>query len=152
MMDVCCQNAITQRCTEWKWELPSCVCSSLSPPHRKQFSFGADPFICLHAKLCVTLCDPVDCGPPGSSVHGILQPKILEWIAMPSSRGSSQPRDQTHVSCSSSVAGKFFAAEPPGKPSPDLRGPLTSLTFFMTISSLTIQYFILIMTLTIGFL
>ena len=81
MMDVCCQNAITQRCTEWKWELPSCVCSSLSPPHRKQFSFGADPFICLHAKLCVTLCDPVDCGPPGSSVHGILQARTLEWAS-----------------------------------------------------------------------
>ena len=47
---------------------------------------------------CLTLCDPMDCSPPGSSVHGILQTKILECVAMPSSRGSSQPRDQTHVS------------------------------------------------------
>ena len=48
------------------------------------------------------LCNPMDSSPPGSSVHGILQVRILEWVAMPSSRGSSQPRDQTqmsHVSC-----------------------------------------------------
>ena len=47
-------------------------------------------------------CDPVDCSLPGSSVHGILQAKILEWVAMPSSRGSSWPRDWSlisHVSC-----------------------------------------------------
>ena len=46
----------------------------------------------------LTLCDPMDCNPPGSSVHGILQARILEWVAMPSSGGFSQPRDQTHVS------------------------------------------------------
>ena len=49
-----------------------------------------------HAKSlqsCPTLCDPMDCSLPGSSVHGILQARILEWVAMPSSRGSSQPRD-----------------------------------------------------------
>ena len=47
---------------------------------------------------CLTLCDPMDCSLPGSSVHGMLQAKTLEWVAMPSSRGSSQPRDGTHVS------------------------------------------------------
>ena len=47
----------------------------------------------LVAQSCSTLCDPLDCGPPGSSDHGILQARILEWVAMPSSRGSSQPRD-----------------------------------------------------------
>ena len=46
---------------------------------------------------CLTLCDTRDCSLPGSSVHGILQTRILEWAAMPSSRGSSQPRDQTHA-------------------------------------------------------
>ena len=46
---------------------------------------------------CLTLCNPVDCSPPGSSVHRILQARILESVAMPSSRGSSQPRDQTQV-------------------------------------------------------
>ena len=45
-----------------------------------------------------TLCDLEDCSPPGSSVHGILQARILEWVAMPSSRGSSPPRDRTRVS------------------------------------------------------
>ena len=48
---------------------------------------------------CLTLCDPVDCSPPGSSVHGILQARILKWVAMSSSKGSSRLRDQTHVSC-----------------------------------------------------
>ena len=51
------------------------------------------------AQLCPTLCDSVDCSPPGSSVHGILQARILEWVAISFSRGSSQPRDQTRVSC-----------------------------------------------------
>ena len=52
---------------------------------------------------CLTLCDPMDCSPPGSSVHGILQVKILEWVAMSSSRGSSPPRDWTQVYCISCV-------------------------------------------------
>ena len=47
---------------------------------------------------CLTLCDPRDCSPPGSSVHGIFQARILEWIAVPCFRGSSQPRDRTYVS------------------------------------------------------
>ena len=45
------------------------------------------------AQSCGTLCDPRDCNPPGSSVHGILQARMLEWVAISSSRGSSQPRD-----------------------------------------------------------
>ena len=56
---------------------------------------------CMHSKLpqsCPTLCGPIDCSLPGSSVHGILQARILQWVAMSSSRGSSQPRDQTGVS------------------------------------------------------
>ena len=55
-------------------------------------------------------------GPPGSAVHGILQARILEWVAMTSSRGFSWPRDGTHVSCGSCIAGRFFTTEPPGKP------------------------------------
>ena len=53
----------------------------------------------------VWLCDPRDCSPPGSSVHGILQARILEWVAISFSRGSSPPRDQTWVSC---TAGRCF--------------------------------------------
>ena len=55
---------------------------------------------CMHAKLlqlCLTLCNPMDCSPPGSSVHRILQARILEWVVMPSSRLFSPPRDQTHI-------------------------------------------------------
>ena len=52
----------------------------------------------LVAQSCLTLCDPMDCSLPGSSVHGILQARVLEWVAMPSSRVSSQPRDRTQVS------------------------------------------------------
>ena len=49
--------------------------------------------VCSVAQTCPTLCDPMDGSPPDSSVHGILQARILEWVAMPSSRGSFQPRD-----------------------------------------------------------
>ena len=54
---------------------------------------------------CLTLCNPMDCSPPGSSVHGILQARILEWVAISFSRGSSQPRDRTQVS---RIAGRPF--------------------------------------------
>ena len=59
----------------------------------------------LVAQSCPTLWDPMDCNPPGSSVHEIFQARILEWVAISFSRGSSQPRDRTRVSC---TAGKFF--------------------------------------------
>ena len=61
--------------------------------------------LCVVALSCLTLCNTEDCSPPGSSVHGILQARILEWVAMPSSRGSSQPRDRAQVS---RIAGGFF--------------------------------------------
>ena len=71
--------------------------------------------LCLLAKLlqsCPTLCNPMDYSPPGFSVHGILQTRILEWVAILSSRESSQPRDWTYVSC---IAGRSFTTEPPGE-------------------------------------
>ena len=61
--------------------------------------------VCVCAQLCLTLCDPMDCSTPGSSVHGISQARALESVAISSSRGSSQPRDRTQVSC---IAGRFF--------------------------------------------
>ena len=57
------------------------------------------------SQSCPTLCYPIDCNPPSSSVHEILQARILEWVAIHFSRGSSQPRDRTQVSC---IAGRFF--------------------------------------------
>ena len=61
--------------------------------------------LCLVTQSCPTLCNLMDWSPSGSSVHGILQARMLEWVAMPSSRGFSHPRDWTQVSC---VAGRFF--------------------------------------------
>ena len=60
-------------------------------------------------QLCLSLCNPMDSNPPASSIRGILQANILEWVAIPFSRGSSPPRDQTWVSC---IAGRFFAPCP----------------------------------------
>ena len=64
----------------------------------------------MHAKLsqpCLTLCDPIDCSSPDSSAHGILQTRVLEWVAMPSSKGSSQPRAEPrslgHLHCRQSL-------------------------------------------------
>ena len=57
------------------------------------------------SQSCLTLCNPMDCSPPGSPVHGILQARLLEWVAIPFSRGSSWPRDQIQVS---HIAGRFF--------------------------------------------
>ena len=54
---------------------------------------------------CLTLCDPTDCSLPGSSVHGIFQARVLEWVAISFSRGSSRPRDWTCVSC---IVGRHF--------------------------------------------
>ena len=66
---------------------------------------------CVHAKSiqsCLTLCNPMDWSPPGSSVYGILQARILEWVAMPSSRGSSWPRDRNWVSSVSCIGRLSF--------------------------------------------
>ena len=61
--------------------------------------------IILVAQSCLTLCHPMDCSLPGSSVHRILQARILEWVAISFSRGSSWPKDQTWISC---IEGKFL--------------------------------------------
>ena len=58
---------------------------------------------------CLTLFNPMDCSPPGFSVHGIFQARISEWVAIPFSRGSSQARDQTQVSC---ISSRFLTCEP----------------------------------------
>ena len=63
------------------------------------------------------LCDPMDCNPWSSFVHEILQARILEWVAWPSSRKSFLPRDRTQVSC---ITGRFFTTEPLGKPLADV--------------------------------
>ena len=67
----------------------------------------------LATQSCLTPCDLMDCGPPGSSVPGIFQARTLEWVAIPFSRRSSWSRDQSHISW---IAGRFFTTVPPGKP------------------------------------
>ena len=66
---------------------------------------NAMPCCAKSLQLCLTLCDLMDYSLPGASVHGILQARILEWVAVPSSRGSSWPRDGTWVSC---IVGRLF--------------------------------------------
>ena len=72
--------------------------------------------LCMRSESCLTLCDPMDCNPSGSSVHGIAQARILEWVAISSSRGSSWPRSQIHISSISYTGRQIFTTEPPGKP------------------------------------
>ena len=96
--------------------------------HRNPMDFSVNPIFCwsysflslVYAFAVVVLvshvwffCDPMDCNPPGSPVHGISQARVLEWVAVFSSRGSSWPRDWTPVSC---ISGAFFTTGPPGKP------------------------------------
>ena len=65
---------------------------------------------------CPTLCDPMDCSPLDSSVHGIFQARILEWVVMPSSRGSSLPRDRAHIACHLHWQVRSSPLAPPEKP------------------------------------
>ena len=62
----------------------------------------------VYAQLCPTFCDPMNCSPPGSFAHGIFQARMLEWAAISSSKGSSQPRDRTLISCVSCIVGRLF--------------------------------------------
>ena len=78
------------------------------PDLKKKKGFKKSPQNCVCAlvtQLCLTLWDPMDCSPPGSSVHGILQARKTKWVAISFSKGTSRPRDQTWVSC---IAGWFF--------------------------------------------
>ena len=63
------------------------------------FTFFKEKVKQLVTQLCPVLFNPMDCSPSGFSVHGILQAKILEWVAIPFFKGLSQPRDQTQISC-----------------------------------------------------
>ena len=85
-----------------KWHLHS---SSLLRP-QTLVSLSIPPFlkcVCSVDQSCLTLCDPMDCSPPGSSVHEFLQARTLEWVAISSSRGYFWLRHQVHVSCISCI-------------------------------------------------
>ena len=83
----------------------SCTSGVNLPPPPWALFLSQGVCVCSIAQSCPTLCNVMDCSLPGSSVHGTLQARILEWVAIPSSRGSSQPRDRTQVT---SIAGRFF--------------------------------------------
>ena len=86
----------------------------LGPLRRPSLCFKHHPlmfqscFLLQLAQSCLTLCDPADYSPPGSSVHGIFQARMLGWVAISFSRGSSRPRDRTRIFYISSIAGRFF--------------------------------------------
>ena len=71
---------------------------------------------CVLSHFSLTLCNPMEYSPPGSSVHGIFQARMLEWIAISYSKGSSRPRDQAWSLVSPALAGRFFTAVLPRKP------------------------------------
>ena len=74
--------------------------------------FGVNVCVCTPAQSCPVLCDTMDCSPPGFSVHGILQARILEWIAISSYKASWGELTSLR---SPVLAGRFFTTEPPGK-------------------------------------
>ena len=73
---------------------------------------------CSVTHSCLTLCEPIDYSPPGSSVHEIFQSRILEWVAISSSRGSSRSGVEPASPAPPSLAGRSFTSDPPGKPRP----------------------------------
>ena len=99
------------------WELRMWMVYSILTESQKETHFSRVCVCCYFSRVWSTLCDPVDCNPPGSPVHGIFPARILEWVAISFSRGSSWPRDRTHVFCISCTSDEFFTAELLGKPS-----------------------------------
>ena len=92
------------------------VCSLSHPVYVWHFNNQAAAAAAKSLQSCLTLCDPMDYSPPGSFVPGILQAKIMEWVAMPSSKGSFRPRDRTYVSCLLHWQAGSSLLVPPGKP------------------------------------
>ena len=84
----------------------------------------SEAVLCLVAQSCLSLCDPMDCSPPGSSVHGISQARIQEWVAIPSSRGLPNPGIKPK---SPSLQVDSLPPEPPGKPRNAEEGHLSLL-------------------------
>ena len=98
----------------------------------------------LATQQCLTLCNILDCSQPGSPVHGILQAKILEWIAISYSRVLTDPGIEPTSLGSPALAGGFFTTEPPGKPYNDSPGrgsrqpKILSQKTFRSLSQLTL--------------
>ena len=127
-LNVCVLSHV--RLYETPWTVASQAPLSLGfsrQEHWSELPFPSPVHAYMHAKslqLCPTLCDPMDSSPPGSSDHRILQARTLEWIAISFSRGSSWPRDCTHISC---IAGRCFRSESLGNS--NLEGSLACRNF-----------------------
>ena len=130
----------------WRWPSISPTKIYFSPFELSHISTTSSKILlCLphESKGNVCVCELFSCvqlfvtpwtvNPPGSSVHGILQARILEWVAIPFSRGSPQLRDWTQASC---IAGRFFLSEPPGKPRGNMWDNKNSLALIQGLSSI----------------
>ena len=95
----------------WRADSAVAACRLRFPQHVESQFPESEISEVLVAQSCPAPFNPINCSPPGSSVRGILQARMLEWVAMPFSRGPSRLRDRTQVSC---IAGIFFTVEPPG--------------------------------------
>ena len=104
----------------WTWNAPAPGLVVYCSLGNKDF-FKIEVCVCAKSlQLCLSLCNPMDCSPPGSFVHGVSWARILEWVTIFFSRGSSQPKDRTCVSC---LAGGYFTTEPHGKPRKTMSPP-----------------------------
>ena len=87
------------------------------------------------SQSCSTLCGPMDCSLPDSSVHGIFQARIVEWVAISNSRGSSQPETEPTSLVSPALTGRLFTTELPGKPVMMNNGVITDGGFLKMLNS-----------------
>ena len=85
-----------------------------------EFSLSRDWGVCVHAACSVAFCDPTDSSPPGSFVHGILQARTLEWVALPPPEDLPYPGIKLEFLVALALAGRFFTTKPPVSPSRDM--------------------------------
>ena len=116
---------VWERCARWSHGRPRVASRKSSTAAKSLKSFP-------------TLCNPMDCNPPGSSVHGIFQARIQEWVAISFSRGSSWPREWNHSSC---LASGFFTTELLGEPKITVLSDLKCFFFFFLMYYLCEKYY-----------
>ena len=104
----CLLSLLQLKQTPFPFTLPSDFCLLMKPGHLFHLFFT-----CVHSQLCPTLCDPMDCNSTGSSVQGISQARVLEWVAIPSSKASSQPGIKPASPVIPALGGRFFTTGPP---------------------------------------
>ena len=125
IFDGCFLFSLLQTIVQWIFlHLSSNFVKSLSP--------SSNTKIVLIAKSCPTLCACMDCSPPGSPVHGILEARILEGVAISFSRGSSRPRDRTHISCTGKWFLYYTATREAPRPTPPWKLALMNNIFLLS--------------------